>query len=531
MEAIARSNLVGGEIVARGGLSLTGFEHSCLLASRRSRGQAGIIRMKNTDYKDLFGEEIITNNKDLPLSARLRPRTLDEFVGQVHILAKGKLLRRVIEADRLSSLILFGPPGCGKTSLAYCISRVTKSYFASINAVTSCVEELRKIINQAKVRKNNFGQKTILFIDEIHRFNKAQQDVLMPDLETANIILIGATVENPFFYLIPPLISRSLVFELKPLQDKEIQKLLARALEDKERGFGDIRLTVAPEAIDFLAKVCDGDARRALNALEVAVRSSTDEKNEGININLASAEESIQKKAVFYDKHGDGHYDTASVFIKSMRGSDPDAALYWLAKMLYAGEDPRFIARRICICASEDVGLADPQALVLANAVYQVCEFIGMPEARIPLAQAVVYIACAPKANSAYLGIEEAYADVEKERLYEVPEHLKDASYKGAEKLGRGKGYKYAHDYPEHFISPVRDSPASCGTSIKGNSLNKVSASISNTIGAVKVKEVISNGVKQEYLSGKKKYYRPQGLGYEKIIKERLEKLRPDTYK
>jgi putative ATPase len=438
---------------------------------------------KNCANPDLFLKEDKIRDVDLPLAVRMRPESLDEFVGQKHILAKGKLLRRAIEADRLSSLILYGPPGCGKTSLAYCISKITKSYFEHINAVSSSVEELRKKISSAKLRKKNSGQKTILFIDEVHRFNKAQQDVLMPDVEEANVILIGATVENPFFYLVSPLISRSLVFELKLLSEDEIKHILRRALTDKKRGLGNLKIKITEDVLNFLAKACDGDARKALTALEIAVRSSQLKDKKCIDITLEIAEESIQKKAVVYDKKGDAHYDAASAFIKSMRGSDPDAALYWLSKMLYAGEDPRFIARRICICAAEDVGNADPQALVLANAAYQVCEFIGMPEARIPLAQAAIYVSCAPKSNASYLAIEKAYREIEKERTQEVPNHLKSASFKGAQELGRGKGYKYAHDYPGYFVE-------------------------------------------QDYMSKKKTFYQPKDSGYEKIIKKRLEDLK-----
>lgn len=443
------------------------------------------MKNPNKDNTDLFQEAAVpVDNKDLPLAVRMRPETLEDFSGQAHILAKGKLLRRAIEADRLSSIILYGPPGCGKTSLAYCISKVTRSYFEHINAVSSNVDELRKVIARAKLRKQNAKTKTVLFIDEVHRFNKAQQDVLLEDVEEGNVILIGATIENPFFYIIPPLVSRSLVFELKPLEEADLKKIILRALTDSERGLGSMKAVLDDDAAGFLAKICGGDARRALNALELAVTTCTEVPGKKINITLKAIEESVQRKAVLYDKKGDAHYDTISAFIKSIRGSDPDAAVYWLAKMLYAGEDPRFIARRICICAAEDVGNADPQALVLANAAYQVCEFIGMPEARIPLAQAAIYVASAPKSNASYIAVEAAYKDIENERVQEVPAHLKDASYKGAEKLGRGKDYKYAHDYPGNFVE-------------------------------------------QEYLTKKKKYYQPQGLGYEKTIKERLEKLRP----
>lgn len=431
---------------------------------------------------DLF-EEKKANNKDLPLAVRMRPVTLNEFAGQGHILGKGRLLRRAIEADRISSLILYGPPGTGKTSLAWCIANVTQSHYAAINATASNVEELRKIILAAKNRKATAGKKTILFIDEIHRFNKAQQDVLMPDVEEGNPVLIGATVHNPFFSLVSPLLSRSLVFELKPLKPEEILKILNSALADKRRGLGEYKIKMDKQALTFLAKTSEGDARRALNALEIGVLTSPKSKDGFINFNLEVASESIQKKAVLYDKDEDGHYDTASAFIKSMRGSDPDATLYWMAKMLYAGEDPRFIARRISICAAEDVGNADPLALVLANAALQISEFVGMPEAKIPLAQAAIYVACAPKSNASYKGIEAAYQDIEQKRAQEVPGHLKDASYAGAENLGHGKGYKYAHDYPGHFV-------------------------------------------KQKYTKKKVRYYEPTDIGYEAKIKQRLEKLR-----
>ncbi len=432
---------------------------------------------------DLFEQEIQQNLKDLPLAVRMRPRTLDEFVGQEHILGKGKLLRRAIEADRISSLILYGPPGTGKTSLAWCVAHITKSRYVAINATTSNVEELRKIIAQAKHKKANSAQKTILFIDEIHRFNKAQQDVLMPDVEEGNPVLIGATVHNPFFSLTSPLLSRSLVVELKSLKENEILNILSCALKDKTRGFGNLKIKFDKKALAFLAKTCEGDARRALNALEIGVLTAPKSKDGFINFDLEVASESIQKKPVIYDKDEDAHYDTASAFIKSMRGSDPDSALYWMAKMLYAGEDPRFIARRICIAAAEDVGNADPLALVLANAALQISEFVGMPEARIALAQAAIYVACAPKSNASYLGIDKALADMESEKVQEVPEHLKDASYPGAEVLGHGKGYKYSHDYAGHYV-------------------------------------------KQKYTRKAVRYYEPTDIGYEAKIKQRLEKLR-----
>ena len=379
---------------------------------------------------------------DAPLSVRMRPQQLDEIVGQSHILGEGKLLPRVIESDRLTSLILYGPPGSGKTTLAHCISQKTKSVFERLNAVASNVEDLRRVIAASQNRKTTTQKKTILFIDEIHRFNKAQQDVLMPDLEEGHLILVGATVFNPFFSLTSPLLSRSLVFELQPLSAAEIKIILKRALKDREKGLGKMNIVADPQAIDFLSDISDGDARKALNALEIGCLSATKNKDKKIIFNLEIARESIQKKQVIYDHDGDAHYDTASAFIKSMRGSDPDAALYWMAKMIYSGEDPRFIARRICICAAEDVGNADPQALVLANAALNVSEFIGLPEARIPLAQAAVYVACAPKSNAAYLGIEKALSDVKNNRAQEVPKHLKDASYAGAKKLGHGQGYK-----------------------------------------------------------------------------------------
>ncbi len=432
---------------------------------------------------DLFEEKPEIQDKGQPLAVRMRPRTLEEFAGQSHIMGPGKLLRRAIESDGLSSLILYGPPGVGKTSLAYCISSVTKSEFISVNATVSNVEELRKIIVRARQLKKANGRKTILFIDEIHRFNKAQQDVLLPDVEEANITLIGATVHNPFFCLVAPLLSRSLVYELKPLTEEEILLILRNCLKDTARGFGSLKIKVHKGALEFLSKISDGDARRAIAALEVGVLTTPEDKSGVINFDFKTAQESIQKKLVLYGRDEDAHYDTASAFIKSMRGSDPDAALYWLAKMLYAGEDPRFIARRICICASEDVGNADPQAIVLAACALQISEFVGLPECRIPLAQAAIYVACAPKSNAAYLGIEKATEDVEKNRLQEVPEALKDTHYKGAEKLGHGKGYKYAHNYPGHYV-------------------------------------------KQEYVPCRKKYYEPANIGYEAKIKERLEKLR-----
>jgi putative ATPase len=420
---------------------------------------------------------------DSPLSARMRPCSLEEFVGQKHILGEGKLLTRAIEADRISSLILYGPPGSGKTTLALCISHKTQSHFERINAVASNVEEMRKILAGAQNRRSSSGRKTILFIDEIHRFNKAQQDVLMPDIEEGNIVLIGATVFNPFFALVSPLLSRSLIFELHALSPEDLKALISRALTDKKRGLGSLSVNIDDKALDFLSTISDGDARKALNALEVAVLTTPKLQNGRIHITSAIAAESIQKKQVNYDGDGDAHYDTISAFIKSMRGSDADAALYWMAKMIYAGEDPRFIARRIVICASEDVGNADPQALVLANAAFQAAEFIGLPEARIILAQAAAYVACAPKSNAVYLAIDRALADVKEQRTHGVPVHLKDSHYKGADQLDHGKGYKYAHDYPQHYVE-------------------------------------------QKYMPHEAVYYEPTLQGYEAKIKERMDKLK-----
>jgi len=433
----------------------------------------------------LFDEEQKKNVfKDAPLSYRMRSRNLSDYVGQEHIIGPGKLLTRAIESDRISSLVLYGPPGVGKTTLAYCISEKTKAVFERINAVSSNVDDLRKILAAAGHRRLTSLKKTILFIDEIHRFNKAQQDVLMPDVEEGNIILIGATVFNPFFSLIGPLLSRSLVFELQPLSRENILTILHRSLTDQEKGIGSLKVRAEDRALEFLAEICEGDARRALNALEIGCLTSKTGKKGEVIFNLSIAQESIQKKQVNYDKNGDAHYDTASAFIKSMRGSDPDAVLYWMAKMLYAGEDPRFIARRICICAAEDVGNADPQALVLANAAFQVSEFIGLPEARIPLAQAAIYVACAPKSNASYLGIDKAIDAVKKKRVQEVPKHLKDASYRGAKRLDHGEGYKYAHNYEGHYVD-------------------------------------------QSYMSVNEKFYEPTDIGFEKKIRERLNKKTP----
>ena len=391
---------------------------------------------------DLFNEEAVGQ----PLAYRMCPRNLDEYVGQRHILGQGKLLRRAIEADRIISIIFYGPPGTGKTALARIITEKTKAHFEWLNAATIGLDEIRKVIQQAKLRKAK-GIKTIVFLDEIHRFNKLQQDALLPDVEEGNITLISATVENPFFYVNSALLSRSQIFELKPLSEDDILNILHNALKDKERGLGNLNLIIDESALRHLARMSDGDARKALSALEIAALTTNPDSNGQIIITIEIAEESIQKKVVVYDKKGDQHYDTISAFIKSMRGSDPDAAIYYLAKMIYAGEDPRFIARRIVICASEDVGNADPMALVVAVSALRAVEFIGMPEGKIPLAQATIYVAKAPKSNAGYMAIEAALKDISNEETMEVPDHLKDSHYPGAKKLGHGTGYKYPHDF------------------------------------------------------------------------------------
>src|SRR5579872_7514616 len=380
--------------------------------------------------------------RHVPLAARMRPRNLSEYAGQTHILGPGQLLRRAIEADRIQSLIFYGPPGTGKTSLAQIIARQTRSKFERLSGVESNVADMRRVLAAAANRVENTGQPTILFVDEIHRFNKAQQDVLLPDVESGVVRLIGATTHNPFFFVNSPLVSRSQIFELRPLSEQELYELLQHALADSERGLGYLKVQADEAALRHLAKLSDGDARKALNALEIAALTTEPDSSGVIHIDLNVAEQSIQKKAIVYDDE-DAHYDTISAFIKSMRGSDPDAALYWLAKMIQAGEDPRFIARRIVIHAAEDVGLADPMALVLANAAFQAAEFIGWPEARIPLAEAAIYIATAAKSNSVIVAIDAAIKDIESGRTLAVPEHLRDASYKSAKKLGHGVGYKY----------------------------------------------------------------------------------------
>jgi putative ATPase len=418
-----------------------------------------------------------------PLAARMRPRNLQDFCGQTHILGPGQLLRRAIEADRIQSLIFYGPPGTGKTSLAQIIANQTKSKFERLSGVESNVADMRRVLSTAANRLANRGQPTILFIDEIHRFNKAQQDVLLPDVESGIVRLIGATTHNPFFFVNSPLVSRSQIFELRSLNEEELFVLLKRALADRERGLGHLKIRADDEALRHLARVADGDARKALNSLEIAALTTSPGGDGLVHIDLSVAEQCIQKKAVVYDGDEDAHYDTISAFIKSMRGSDPDAALYWLAKMIHAGEDPRFIARRIVIHAAEDVGLADPMALVLASAAFQAAEFIGWPEARIPIAEAALYIATANKSNSVIMAIDAALADVRSGRTLPVPEHLRDAHHSGAERLGHGEGYKYAHSFPAHFVP-------------------------------------------QDYLGAEKRYYEPTEQGTEKKIKERVEKWR-----
>jgi putative ATPase len=418
--------------------------------------------------------ELFDSCRKAPLAWRMQPQTLEEFVGQSHVLEKGKPLREAIEKDSIVSLILYGPPGTGKTALAHIIARRTKAFFISLNAVISGVGDIKEALQKARAQ-----QRTILFIDEIHRFNKLQQDALLPDVETGNITLIGASTQNPFFSIIPPLSSRSMIFQFFPLNEEEIKTLLERALKDREKGMGEYNINLTPEAMDFIVKVSEGDARRALNALELGSFIVKSTHRDSYDIELAK--EVLQKKSLYYNE--DEHYDTISAFIKSMRGGDPDAVLYWMAKMIEAGEDPLYIARRIVICASEDVGNADPRALQIAVDAMKAVELIGMPEARIPLSQAAIYIAMAPKSNASYAGIENALIAVREERTAQVPPHLKDASYKGAFRLGAGIGYKYPHNYNDHFVI-------------------------------------------QEYLPHKKTFFYPSEEGYEKIFKKRLYKRR-----
>ena len=391
--------------------------------------------------------------KDSPLASRLRPTTLDEVVGQEHIIGKDKLLYRAIKADKISSIIFYGPPGTGKTTLAKVIANTTSAEFTQINATVAGKKDMEEVVEKAKQTMGMYGRKTILFVDEIHRFNKGQQDYLLPFVEDGTLILIGATTENPYFEVNGALISRSIVFELKPLSTENIKQLILRAVKDKEKGMGAFNARIDDDAADFLAEISNGDARTALNAIELGILTTDKSEDGTIHITMEVAEQCIQKRAVRYDKSGDNHYDTVSAFIKSMRGSDPDAALYYLAKMLYAGESVEFIARRIMISAAEDVGMADPNALTVAvsaaNAVHQ----IGMPEAKIILAEAVVYMATAPKSNASYMGLEKAMSAVQNKKISGIPVHLMDAHYKGAAKLGHGDGYKYAHDYENHYVN------------------------------------------------------------------------------
>ncbi|MGI5892207.1 MAG: replication-associated recombination protein A [Bacillota bacterium] len=404
-----------------------------------------------SDLFDINREKFI--NKKAPLAARMRPKTLEEFIGQEKILSKGCLLRRAIEADLLTSVIFYGPPGSGKTTLAKIIANTTSGVFVSISAVHAGVGELREVIKQAKERVNLYQKRTILFIDEIHRFNKNQQDALLPAVEEGIIVLIGATTENPYFEVNRALLSRSRVFTLEALSPQDIKELLKRALLDQEKGLGNYKIVIDDEILLYLAHMSDGDARNAYNALELAVLT-TDEDEKGIrHITKEIVAQSIQKPLTSYDKSGDNHYNVASAFIKSMRGGDPDAAIHYLARMIRAGEKPEFIARRILILAAEDVGLADPEALSIAISAANIAKFVGWPEARIPLAEAAIYMACAPKSNSAYLAIDKALADLDNGIISEVPDHLKDASYQGAKNLGHGEGYKYVHDYAEAFVS------------------------------------------------------------------------------
>ncbi|MBI3805104.1 MAG: replication-associated recombination protein A [Nitrospirae bacterium] len=389
--------------------------------------------------------------KSPPLAWRMRPRDFSEFVGQAHLVGPGKFLRRAIEADRVSSLILYGPPGCGKTALAHLIATYSQSQFVDINAVTAGVAEIRKVIAAAQEEKSRSGKKTLLLVDEIHRFNKVQQSALLPDVEKGTLTLVGASTQNPFFSIIPALASRSQIVELKPLPVEGLRALVRRALSDPERGFGKWKVVLTDEAERHLIETTEGDARRLLNALEIGVVTTPPDAEGVIHFDLAVAEESVQKKGLVYES-GDSHYDTISAFIKSVRGSDPDAAVYWLAKMIYAGEEPLFIARRLIILASEDIGNADPRALIIAVAALHALEAIGMPEGKIPLAQATTYLASAPKSNAAYLAIGAALEEIESGRLMEVPDLLKDTHYAGAKRLGRGKGYRYPHDSPGHFI-------------------------------------------------------------------------------
>jgi putative ATPase len=439
------------------------------------------MRMKSDRSPSLFAATEAQNRDSAqPLAARMRPRNLDEFAGQRHFLAEDKLLRRLLRADRLGSVLFYGPPGTGKTTLAQLLAKESRSEFVQLSAVTSGVKELRDALSAARDRLSADGCKTLLFIDEIHRFNRAQQDALLPDVEEGIVTLVGATTQNPFFAINSALVSRSRVFQFQSLTNDEIKQVIHRALADKERGLGREQVQMQEDALEFLAESSDGDARRALSALEIGVLSS-DERP--LVFTRALAEESVQRKAITYDRQGDAHYDAASALIKSIRGSDPDAAIYWLAQMLEAGEDVRFLARRIVISASEDIGNADPHALPLAVAAMQATEFVGLPECQLPLAQAVTYLACAPKSNAATIAIGEARADVAGGRLIPVPVHLKDSHYSGAKRLGHGEGYQYAH----------------------------------NAEGGVAA---------QDYLGVEREYYRPVDRGFERDLAERLQTIR-----
>ncbi|ADU29777.1 AAA family ATPase [Evansella cellulosilytica] len=387
-----------------------------------------------------------------PLASRMRPRTIHEVIGQKEIVGEGTLLRRAIEADQLTPMIFHGPPGTGKTTLAKVIANSTSAHFEQLNAVIAGIKDVREVVSRAKERLKYDQEKTVLFIDEIHRFNKGQQDALLPFVEDGTVILIGATTENPMFEVNPALLSRSRLFRLQSLTNDDIKQVIHAAINDKDRGFGEYDITIASEALDHLVNVANGDARTALNALELAILTTDPNDSGTICIDLETAEASIQKRVLQYDKSGDQHYDTISAFIKSIRGSDPDATLYWLAKMIYAGEDPRFIARRLYVHAAEDIGLADPNALLVAQAAAYAVDFIGMPEARIPLAEAALYLATAPKSNAVITGIDSALSLVENEKTGDVPIHLRDAHYKGASRLGHGEGYKYPHNYEMHYV-------------------------------------------------------------------------------
>ena len=439
---------------------------------------------------DLFEYMRTTNmEKESPLAARMRPRTLDEVVGQEHILGKDKLLYRAIQADKISSVIFYGPPGTGKTTLARVIANTTSAEFTQINATVAGKKDMEEVVEKAKATQGMYGKRTILFIDEIHRFNKSQQDYLLPFVEDGTLILIGATTENPYFEVNGALISRSIIFELKPIPVEGVKELIRKAVYDSERGMGAYDAVIEEDALDFLADLSGGDARHALNAVELGIMTTERSGDGKIHITLDVAQECIQKRVMRYDKTGDNHYDTISAFIKSMRGSDPDAAVYYLARMLYAGEDVAFIARRIMICAAEDVGNADPQALVVATNASLAVERIGMPEAQIILSQAACYVACAPKSNAAYGAVDKAMQVVEATGNLPIPPHLQDAHYKGAAKLGHGTGYKYAHDYPNHYVE-------------------------------------------QQYLPYElngQEFYKPSGNGYEVKIKEHISRLKREA--